>query len=121
MAVGTTGLRPVLVDRLGGGEMSNLKMLEALEYVRHAAHINDYGDWALDCGFDMSIVDEALAQQPNHFPDAGNMAPAAVVELTDDELMDIARPTCGNFRWPSTALDIMRQAIAAYIAKQGGA
>jgi hypothetical protein len=108
MVIGNTRLRHVLVDGLGGGAMSNLKMREALEYVRHAAHINDYGDWALDCGFDMSIVDEALAQQP-----------AAVVELPDAELMDIARPTCGNFRWPSTALDIMRQAIAAHIAKQG--
>lgn len=33
--------------------------------------------------------------------------------LSDEQLMDIARPACGNFRWPSTALDIMRAAIAA--------
>lgn len=42
----------------------------------------------------------------------------ATTELTDSELMDVARPACGNFRWPSTALDIMRQAIAAHEAKR---
>ena len=83
------------------------KMREALESLvkLHRKH------FGLDGAWDAEIIkaEYLLAQQP-----------AAVVELTDEELMDIARPTCGNFRWPSTTLDIMRQAIAAHIAKQRG-
>ena len=82
---------------------------EALEQIKALTEI-PFAHTAGDHELIYQIATEALAQQP-----------AAVAELTDEELMDIARPTCGNFRWPSTALDIMRQAIAAHIAKQGGA
>jgi hypothetical protein len=49
---------------------------------------------------------------PNQCTDASvyGLAPCA---LSDDALMDLARDECDDFRWPSTALSIMRKAIAA--------
>lgn len=35
------------------------------------------------------------------------------MSLSTEQLLEIARPHCENFRWPSTALDIMQAAIAA--------
>lgn len=32
---------------------------------------------------------------------------------SDEALMELAREECENFRWPSTALSIMRKAISA--------
>ena len=49
--------------------MREQKMREALQYFRESAYINDYGDWAIHCGFDMDTIDDALAQQPETLED----------------------------------------------------
>lgn len=49
----------------------------------------------------------------NHY--SGCTTGVRVGAPTDDELMELARAECENFRWPSTALSIMRKAIAASV------
>jgi len=50
--------------------MREQKMREALEYVRSYMYVNDYGDWALNCDFDVSIIDESIAQREAQEPGA---------------------------------------------------
>lgn len=86
--------------------MSEQKMREALE--RLAAYPYGRND-ELGVAKMRSIAREALAQQP-----------AAVVELTDDEIEASVR----SDRRPGTffdRIDFARAVIAAHIAKQGGA
>lgn len=43
-----------------------------------------------------------------------SVAPAPKArELSDDEIMDLSRAECGNFRWPSSAINIGRAVLAA--------
>jgi hypothetical protein len=38
----------------------------------------------------------------------------AVQPLTEDTIMELARPMCGNFRWPSSAIDLARAVERAH-------
>jgi hypothetical protein len=129
MAVGTTGLRPVLVDGLGGGEMSESKMREALESAAKALQMalpymqTDESGAGPDCSSVIqAIIDcETIAQQP-----------AAVVELTDDEIESVAHRSCSiyvhgrdqidrRFEFGRlTLFDFATKLIQTYRAKQGG-
>lgn len=88
--------------------MSEQKMREALERIKVLTEI-PFAHTAGDHDLIYQIATEALAQQP-----------AAVVELTDDELW-LAIESAPSLDGVEDLFGIARSVIAAHIAKQGGA
>lgn len=147
---------------MGGGEMSEQKMREALEQARLALEPYDDvkpRDWISDrqrIKTAHALVVEALAQQHTAVPDyqgwycahcqrgidasevtfheqhtvcgrkiTDDRPPAAVVELTDQEMAKAVRHLCASDEVAMEFVDLSRDEylaiIAAHIAKQGGA